>query len=277
LAEEWLSGLTIDGVEYAVHSHLRTAAALKDKTRWSLVAVPHDVTGPPVDITNLVEDMDMPSEPRTDPDVPYHGTTSGVGLSRLEKNGLASRTSISLATTVAAGAGAGYGTGSGAHGGVGSGGGDNNEIAGGKQRHRRALASASAWADGAGAAESLYWVAYGTQPSKILLANATMTAPTGPPSTTIGNSTGTGAGIKASNTADGTASSEAAATAAAASRRAAQAMLGEVDGKELLTKMSKEYISVGKRREQVKAYCVEENKRLNRLANMFTEEVRRVE
>jgi hypothetical protein len=98
-----------------------------------------------------------------------------------------------------------------------------------------------------------------------------MTAPTGPPSTT-GTSTGTAAGTKASDV-GGTAATEAAATAAAASRRAAQAMLGEVDGKELLTKMSKEYISVGKRREQVKAYCVEENKRLNRLANMFTEEV----
>jgi hypothetical protein len=60
----WLQGLPLNGLEDAVAAHLRTDAAMEAvasraagdptrRSRWSVVAAPHDLTGPPVDLLTL--------------------------------------------------------------------------------------------------------------------------------------------------------------------------------------------------------------------------------
>ena len=80
--------------------HLQTMEALADKEKWSLVALPNNITGPPVDIKRV-----------------EHLTSQASNRK------------------------------------------------GGKGRYLPPLAAA--WADGDGAEESLYWVAYATQGSKL--------------------------------------------------------------------------------------------------------------
>jgi hypothetical protein len=91
--KSWLHDLPHDGLHDAVELHLKTMAALKDREKWSLVALPNNITGPPVDIIK-------------------------VGQERQKSSSL-------------------------------------------KKRYLPPLAAA--WADGEGAEESLYWVAYASQ------------------------------------------------------------------------------------------------------------------
>ena len=144
--KRWLQDLPVAGLGDAVDLHLQTMAALRDREKWSLVALPSNIAGPPVDIKRL--------EPTR------------------------------------------------------------------KQYHGRYLPPlAAAWAAGDGAEESLYWVAYAAQSSKLAAA--------------AGPGPGPGAGAV-----DG--AERAAAVAAAreerdsAGQRAARAVLGEVEGSDLL-------------------------------------------
>ena len=97
---QWLYDLPRHGLEDAVDMHLQTMEALADKEKWSLVALPNNITGPPVDIKRV-----------------EHLTSQASNRK------------------------------------------------GGKGRYLPPLAAA--WADGDGAEESLYWVAYATQGSKL--------------------------------------------------------------------------------------------------------------
>eukprot|EP01041_Mallomonas_annulata_P003619 gene3619-7200_t len=41
------------GLPDAIDAHLRTVSVLKDKSKWSVVAAPHDIAGPPIDLLQL--------------------------------------------------------------------------------------------------------------------------------------------------------------------------------------------------------------------------------
>jgi hypothetical protein len=59
---EWLHGLPLEGFDNSINSHLRTVKAMGVglvKNMWSLVAAPHDVTGPPIDIVQLEKFNDV--------------------------------------------------------------------------------------------------------------------------------------------------------------------------------------------------------------------------
>lgn len=53
LYEHWLEDLPAYGLNDAIELHTQTIAALTNKSKWSLVAVPQHIAGPPVDIAAL--------------------------------------------------------------------------------------------------------------------------------------------------------------------------------------------------------------------------------
>ena len=52
-SKDWIQSLPIYGLDDAVELHIKTMTALRSKSKWSIVAVPHNITGPPVDISDL--------------------------------------------------------------------------------------------------------------------------------------------------------------------------------------------------------------------------------
>ena len=64
-SKSWLSDedVTGDGLEVAVAAHLRTLHAVTHRDRWNIVA-PHDITGPPLDITTLPSVSDAKAKDR---------------------------------------------------------------------------------------------------------------------------------------------------------------------------------------------------------------------
>ena len=48
------------GLADAVDLHTKTIAALRNKSKWSIVAVPYNITGPPIDIATMnIEEKGM--------------------------------------------------------------------------------------------------------------------------------------------------------------------------------------------------------------------------
>jgi hypothetical protein len=52
-SQNWVQDLPSYGLNDAVDLHTQTIEALRNKSKWSLVAVPLNLTGPPVDIAAL--------------------------------------------------------------------------------------------------------------------------------------------------------------------------------------------------------------------------------
>ena len=52
-SNQWIQDLPSYGLNDALELHAQTIEALKDKSKWSLVGVPYNIAGPPVDIAML--------------------------------------------------------------------------------------------------------------------------------------------------------------------------------------------------------------------------------
>lgn len=59
-SNHWIQDLPTYGLDDALELHAQTIAALKDDSKWSLVGVPYNIAGPPVDIAQLnVESVEV--------------------------------------------------------------------------------------------------------------------------------------------------------------------------------------------------------------------------
>ena len=59
-AKDWMGYLPEYGLADAVDLHTKTIAALRNKSKWSIVAVPYNITGPPIDIATIkIEEKGM--------------------------------------------------------------------------------------------------------------------------------------------------------------------------------------------------------------------------
>ena len=65
----WIGLLPTYGLDDAVELHTQTMMALKNKSKWSIVAVPYNITGPPVDIAALHLEDEREEEERTKNDM----------------------------------------------------------------------------------------------------------------------------------------------------------------------------------------------------------------
>lgn len=77
LYEHWLEDLPTYGLNDAIELHTQTIGALTDMSKWSLVAVPQHIAGPPVDIAALT--ADTPGSDGGSNDRPKVKKSSGSG------------------------------------------------------------------------------------------------------------------------------------------------------------------------------------------------------
>ena len=97
----WIGLLPTYGLDDAVELHTQTMMALKNKSKWSIVAVPYNITGPPVDIAALHLEDEREEKERTKNEM--RGREGGGGGGGRRRGNKARKPFSSLATAWADG------------------------------------------------------------------------------------------------------------------------------------------------------------------------------